>query len=176
VKLYDQVREKLRLLHYALDTEKTYLRWIDQYVRFHKVGDIWRHPRELREPEVEAFLTHLAVDRRVAASTQNQAFGAVLFLYQRVLEVDLGRVEFLRAKRPERLPVVLSAEEVRRVLAAFGRYTTKAVHSRPLSLTPSDQNRRALKLLIFPICHWLTQTEPVERNLSQTQPACGIGR
>lgn len=74
MKLYDQVRDKLRFLHYALDTEKSYLRWIDQYIRFHKVGDTWRHPRELREPEIEAFLTHLAVERKVSRSPHAAGF------------------------------------------------------------------------------------------------------
>ena len=70
-------------------------------------------------PEVEAFLTHLAADRQLAASTQNQAFSAVLFLYQKVLQIELPKVEFLRAKRPERLPVVLSVDEVRAVLGGM---------------------------------------------------------
>jgi integrase len=113
MKLYDQVRQKLRFLHYALDTEKSYLRWIDQYVRFHRQGEVWRHPRELREPEVEAFLTHLAVERRVSASTQNQAFGALLFLYRTVLEMPLDRIDAMRARNTPRLPVVLSPAEVR---------------------------------------------------------------
>ncbi len=77
MKLLEQVCDKLRFLHYALETEKSYLRWIEQYIRFHKVGENWRHPRDLREAEIEAFLTHLAVDRHVAARTQNQAFGAI---------------------------------------------------------------------------------------------------
>jgi integrase len=125
VKLYDQVRAKLRVLHYAYDTEKTYLRWIDQYLRFHKVGDTWRHPRELREPEVEAFLTHLAVDRMVSASTQNQAFGALLFLYRTVLDLPLTRLDALRARRKERLPVVLAPGEVRDLLATVDSYPTR---------------------------------------------------
>ena len=71
-------------------------------------------------PEVEAFLTHLAADRQLAASTQNQAFSAVLFLYQKVLRIELPKVEFLRTKRPERLPVVLSVDEVRAVSDEMG--------------------------------------------------------
>jgi integron integrase len=125
VKLYDQVRDKLRVLRYAYDTEKTYLRWIDQYVRFHKVGDTWRHPRELREPEVEAFLTYLAVERRVSASTQNQAFGAILFLYRTMLGIQLTNLDAIRARRAVRLPVVLAPGEVRDLLATVDSYPTR---------------------------------------------------
>jgi integrase len=125
VKLYDQVRDKLRFLHYSLDTEKSYLRWIDQFIRFHKVGDTWRHPRELREREIEAFLTHLAVDRRVAASTQNQAFGAILFLYRTVLEIPLERIDALRARRTRWLPVVLSRGEVKQLLDGLASMPTR---------------------------------------------------
>jgi integron integrase len=125
VKLYDQVRDKLRLLHYSYDTEKTYIRWIDQFVRFHKVGDTWRHPRELREPEVEAFLTHLAVHRKVSASTQNQAFGALLFLYRTVLEIPLTNLDAIRARRAVRLPVVLTPGEVRNLLATVEAYAPR---------------------------------------------------
>lgn len=74
------------------------------------------HPNDMGEPDVEAFLTHLAVNRRVAESTQNQALGAILFLYRHVLEKELGSLDAVRAKRPKRLPTVLSKDEVRRLL------------------------------------------------------------
>jgi site-specific recombinase XerD len=80
-KLLDQVRNTLRVRHYALRTEKTYLNWIKRFILFHNK----RHPKEMAEPEVEAFLTHLPVDEKVTASTQNQAFSALLFLYEHVL-------------------------------------------------------------------------------------------
>ena len=79
MKLMDQVRAKLRLLHYAWDTEKSYVRWIERYLVFHKRGPVWRHPNEMGRVEIEQFLTHLAKDRHVSASTQNQAFSALSF-------------------------------------------------------------------------------------------------
>jgi len=113
MKLMDQVRQKLRLLRYAWDTEQCYVRWIERYLQFHKRGEEWRHPREMGKPEIEAFLGHLAQERHVSASTQNQAFGALMFLYQKVLEIELPTIDALRAKRTKRLPVVLSADEVK---------------------------------------------------------------
>jgi site-specific recombinase XerD len=123
-RLLDQVRDKLRLLHYAKRTEEAYVDWIRRYILFHGQRD----PREMRTPEVEAFLTHLAVQGNVAASTQNQAFSALLFLYQWVLEIELTNVDAIRAKKPERLPLVLSVEEVRQVLNAMpeGQYRLMA--------------------------------------------------
>ena len=111
-KLLDQVRARLRTLHYSIRTEEAYVGWIRRFILFHKK----RHPREMGGPEVEAFLTHLAVEEHVAASTQNQALAALLFLYQQILEIELPRLDAIRARRPERLPVVLSREEVRAVL------------------------------------------------------------
>jgi integron integrase len=112
VKLLDQVRQKLRLLHYAIRTEEAYVDWIRRFILFHRK----RHPREMGGREVEAFLTHLAVEAHVAASTQNQALAALLFLYQKVLAVELPTLDAVRARRPRRLPVVLSVDEVRDVL------------------------------------------------------------
>ncbi len=111
-KLLDQLAAKTRLLHYSKRTESAYVDWVKRFILFHNK----RHPREMGAAEIEAFLTHLAVERNVAASTQNQAFAAILFLYQKVLEIELPTIDALRAKRPERLPVVLSVDEVRRVL------------------------------------------------------------
>jgi hypothetical protein len=73
MKLMDQLRQKLRLLHYSDDTEKSYVRWVERFLIFHKRGDIWRHPNEMGRLEIEQFLSHLACDRHVSASTQNQA-------------------------------------------------------------------------------------------------------
>jgi integron integrase len=111
-KLLDQVRVALRTRHYAIRTEEAYVDWIRRFILFHGK----RHPREMGAAEIETFLTDLAVRGRVAASTQNQALAALLFLYQNVLKIELPRVDAVRAKRPERLPVVLSADEVRAVL------------------------------------------------------------
>jgi len=112
-KLLDRVRDTIRLKHYSMSTEKTYIAWIKRYILFHDK----RHPKDMGVPEIEAFLTHLAVEERVAASTQNQALNALLFLYREVLKKDLERpIDALRAKRPKRVPTVLSKEEVRRVI------------------------------------------------------------
>lgn len=114
VSLFAVVRERLRLRHYSLRTEKSYIWWMRRYIRF--CGG--RHPRSLGATEITTFLTHLAVDNKVAASTQNQALQALLFLYRNVLEIELPLIDqVVRATRPRRLPVVLTREEVRSVLA-----------------------------------------------------------
>ena len=113
-RLLDQVRGKIRLKHYSIRTEEAYVDWIKRFVlHFDK-----RHPSEMGAREVEEFLTHLAVQGRVAASTQNQAKSALLFLYREVLEHDLPWLEDVeRAKAPKRLPVVLTQEEAQTVLS-----------------------------------------------------------
>jgi integron integrase len=111
-RLLDQARQVLRVRHYSRCTEGCYLRWITRFILFHNK----RHPRDLGAAEVEQFLTHLAVAGRVSASTQNQALNALVFLYKQVLDIDLGRFDAVRARRPKRLPVVLAAEEVAAVL------------------------------------------------------------
>ena len=123
-KLLDQVRAKIRLKHYSIRTEQAYVDWIRRYILFHGK----RHPQEMGKPEVEQFLSHLAVERNVAASTQNQALSAILFLYKEVLEKNIGWLDDVeRAKRPARLPVVLTAAEVRTVLAHLeGRHRLMA--------------------------------------------------
>lgn len=113
-RLLDQVRERIRVLHYSIRTEEAYLGWIRRFILFHDK----RHPREMGAPEVEAFLSDLATRGRVTASTQNQALSAILFLYRQVLGIELPWMEGIkRAKRPSRLPVVLTPAEVRSVLA-----------------------------------------------------------
>ncbi len=115
-KLLDHVRATMRLRHYSLRTEKTYLHWIKRFIMFHHK----RHPREMREPEVGQFLSFLATDAHVSAATQNQALNALLFLYRNVLEAPLSYINgVVRAKRPKRLPVVLSRQEVKALLAAL---------------------------------------------------------
>ncbi len=113
-KLLDQVREQIRLRHYSIRTEAVYLEWVKRFIRFHK----YRHPQDMGAAEVEAFLSDLAVRRDVAASTQNQALSAILFLYKQVLRIELPWMDgVIRARRPQRLPVVLTREEVASVLA-----------------------------------------------------------
>jgi integron integrase len=112
-KLLDRVRGTIRLKHYSIRTEKIYCDWIRRYILFHKK----RHPNEMAEAEMTEFLTHLARDGNVAASTQNQALSALLFLYKEVLKQEIGWLgEVERAKRPVKLPVVLTREEVEKVL------------------------------------------------------------
>ena len=112
-RLLDLVRDQIRLKHYSIRTERVYCEWIKRYVRFHN----YRHPSEMGAAEVEAFLSDLAVRRDVSASTQNQALAALLFLYKQVLKQDLPWLgEVVRAKKPSRLPVVLSIQEVQQVL------------------------------------------------------------
>ncbi|MEZ6057467.1 MAG: integron integrase [Planctomycetaceae bacterium] len=114
------VREKLRTLRYAWRTEQNYVMWVEQFVRFSRRKDgSWRHPREMGGADVERFLTHLAVNRRVAAATQRQAMCALLFLYQHVLEIELPRLEAMRPTRAPRIPEVLSRDEVRQLLEAM---------------------------------------------------------
>lgn len=113
-RLYDRIIEVLRVRHYSRRTEEAYIHWMRRYIEIHQ----HRHPRELGEADVNRFLTHLAVKEQVAASTQNQALSALLFLYERVLEQPLDRIEgVVRARRPKRLPVVLTVDEVSRVMA-----------------------------------------------------------
>jgi integron integrase len=110
-KLMDIVRDALRVKGYAYKTEKTYMHWIRQYVRYY----LPKHPRETGVEGVKTFLTYLAVERHVSATTQNQALAALLFLYK-VLEIDLGDVAMVRAKKSEYLPAVLSVDETLRLL------------------------------------------------------------
>src|SRR6185369_9491178 len=117
LRLLDQVREVLRLKHYSIHTERSYCDWIRRYIHFH--GMKARADLAGGEAKMEQFLSHLAVEGRVAASTQNQAFNALLFLYRQVLGQDLGQIQALRAERPVRVPVVLTAEEVKSLLAAM---------------------------------------------------------
>jgi integron integrase len=115
-RLFDKVRQKLRAKHYSYRTEQQYLYWIRRFILHHNK----RHPAELGAPEVEQFLTHLAVSGRVSASTQNQALSAVLFLYRQVLEVDLPWLNgMIRAHAPSRVPVVLPRREVQALLDAL---------------------------------------------------------
>jgi len=112
-KLLDRVRDRCRVRHLSLSTEHAYVGWIRRFILFHNK----RHPLQMGAAEVSAFLTHLAVDGHVAASTQNQALSALLFLYREVLEQDFGWLDdVVRAKKPKRLPVVFSPEEAMAVI------------------------------------------------------------
>ncbi|MBI1745772.1 MAG: integron integrase [Acidobacteria bacterium] len=113
-KLLEQVRQAIRVRHYSYRTEQAYVAWITRFIFFHGK----RHPAEMGEPEIRQFLSDLAVSKKVSASTQNQALNALLFLYRHVLNQPLGWVgDVVRAKRPKRLPMVLTRQEVKALLA-----------------------------------------------------------
>lgn len=112
-KLLDQVRAKIRVLHYSIRTEDAYAAWVRRFILFHRK----RHPLQMGKPELEAFLTHLAVDRKVSASTQSQAKAALIFLYQKVFELNLPWLDdVVVAKQPQHLPTVPTVGEARAVI------------------------------------------------------------
>ena len=108
-KLLDQIRDEIRIHHYSIRTEEAYTQWAKRFILFHNK----RHPTEMGAAEIKAFLTHLAVDESVASSTQNQALNSIMFLYKAVLNQQVDDFSnFIRAKRPQKLPVVLNKVEV----------------------------------------------------------------
>jgi len=110
--LLEQVRDIIRIKHYSIRTEETYINWIKRFISFHK-----RHPKHMGAREIEQFLSHLATELNVASSTQNQAFNAILFLYRNVLKIELNeRIDALRAKKPRKIPTVLTKAETMEVI------------------------------------------------------------
>src|SRR5581483_11273456 len=115
-KLFEQIRDHMRSRHYSYGTEQTYLFWIKRYIFFNNK----RHPKDLGAQAIKRYLTYLAVEKHVAASTQNQAFNALMFLYKEIIQVELGQLQGIpRAQQPQRLPAVLTQYEVQRILAAL---------------------------------------------------------
>src|SRR5512134_953162 len=115
-KLLDRLREALRSRHYSRRTDHCYCHWVKRFIFFHHV----RHPADMAESEINAFLTHLAVKEKVSASTQNQALSALLFLYRYVLDREIGDLgEVIRARKPRHLPVVMTREEVKSLLSCL---------------------------------------------------------
>lgn len=113
-RLLDRLRHELRCRHYSRKTEDAYRSWVIRFVRYHNL----KHPEDMGEKEINAFLSHLAIRRRVSASTQNQALSALLFLYRHVLGRGIGDLgDVIRARKPKRLPIVLTREEVRDVMS-----------------------------------------------------------
>jgi integron integrase len=112
--LLNNIRNKIRLKHYSYQTEKSYVSWAKRYIYFHNK----KHPKDMGKPEIEAFLTHLAVNRKVSPSTQNQAFNALLFLYEQVLDISIKNenIQALRAKTKTYIPVVLTHDEVKNII------------------------------------------------------------
>jgi integron integrase len=109
----ESVREEIRTRHYSLKTEKAYLAWIKQYIRFHDT----KHPRDMGKVEIEHFLSYLANQRKVSASTQSQALCAIIFVYNNVLKIDISDLKYGYAKKPKKLPTVIDRDEASRVLA-----------------------------------------------------------
>ena len=139
MKLLDQVRDVLRKRHYSIRTEHAYVDWIKRYIFFHDK----RHPQEMGAPEISRFLSYLATEKHVAASTQNQALNALVFLYKQVLQTEVGELgPTERAKKPERLPTVMSRGEAGRLLA-----TLTGIHQlmgqTPLWMWPASDGVRA---------------------------------
>lgn len=112
-KLLDQIRSRLRLLRYSMRTESVYLKWIKDFLQYNGL----RHPKEMAEPEIERYLTYLAVHKHYSASAQTQALSAILFLYSEILKIELLHINSVRASRSKRLPVVLSQSEIRALLS-----------------------------------------------------------
>ncbi|HRJ58816.1 MAG TPA: integron integrase [Anaerolineales bacterium] len=113
-KLLDQYRDHIRLKQYSPRTEKTYIQWVREYILYHNK----RHPKEMGAPEINQFITHLVVDRKASASTQNQVISAILFLYRNVLHIELDQTDlgFIRPKRSKRVPTVLSKDEAKTII------------------------------------------------------------
>jgi integron integrase len=140
-RLLEQVHDRMRQKHYSPRTERSYKDWIIRYVHYHGM----KHPAEMREAEITAYLTYLAVVRRVSASTQNQALAALLFLYKEILRIELGWCDqIVRAKRPVRIPVVLTREEVRAILSRMHgvtRLMAALIYGTGMRLTECTQLR-----------------------------------
>ena len=114
LKLLDRVRYRIRLKSYSIRTEQAYTGWVRRFIIFHNK----RHPEDMGKAEIEAFLSYLAINRHVAASTQNQAFNALLFLYRNVLEIEFpDNINAFRSKRPSRLPTVLTHSEAVKIIS-----------------------------------------------------------
>lgn len=117
-KLLDQVRQAIRMRHYSAKTEESYVHWIKRFIFFHNK----RHPAEMAEKEIAQFLSSLANESHISASTQNQALNAILFLYREALGKNIGYVDgVVRAKKPRRLPVILTKDEVKNILVRLNR-------------------------------------------------------
>ena len=144
-RLLERYREEMLVRRYAKRTITSYVSWVRRYLRFHHL----RHPREMGQDEINAFLTHLAVTEKLSISSQNQALGALLFLYRTVLGGDVGSLEgVVRGHRPQRLPVVLTENEVRRVLSNLQgtpALVAQILYGSGLKLIKSPCYRRASK-------------------------------
>src|SRR5436190_7032403 len=152
-KLLDQVREVMRLRHYSIRTEQSYCDWIRRYVKFHRMQSR-EELAEVSGGKVEMFLSDLAVNGHVSASTQNQAFNALLFLYREILKQPFENVQAVRADRPVRVPIVLTTEEARQIITAMSgvpQIVVKLLYGSGLRLKASEALAR---------CHALNTLQP----------------
>ena len=161
-KLLDLAREILRRKHYSIRTEETYVGWITRYIYFHNK----RHPKDMGVPEIEEFLTHLAVDRNVSPSTQNQAFNALLFLYRNVLNISLEgqKINAVRARKKRNLPVVMTKDEVKKVIMAMSgvnQLMAKLIYGSGFRLM------ECIRLRVHDICLLYTSPSPRDRQKSR---------
>lgn len=151
-RLMDEVHAAFRAHHYSFYTERAYSAWILKFIRFNNL----RHPKEMGEQEIQTYLSYLATEQHVSASTQNQALSALLFLYRKVLGQDLDWMsDVVRAKRPVRIPIVLSKAEVSRVLDAMhgqSRLMAKIMYGGGLRVVECCQLR--VRRLISIFCNW----------------------
>src|SRR5574341_193833 len=165
-KLLDQLRKAIRIKHYSYSTEKTYVHWAKRYILFHNK----RHPAEMGAPEIEAFLSHLAQEGNVSASTQNQAFNAILFLYRNVLKIELtAPVYALRAKRSQHLPTVLSKNEVNQMLGGMHQLMARLLYGCGLRLM--ECLRLRVKDIDFEQCQIVVREGKGEKDRLTMLPA-----
>ena len=178
-KLLDQVRDALRTKHYSYRTEQTYIDWIKRYIIFHKK----QHPKDLDVAEIREFITHLAKERKVATSTQNQALSAILFLYRIVLQKEMNLTpELVHPSRPQRLPTVLTHAEAMSVINSMRgvpRIMTKILYGSGLRLTPA----LALQVQVWNVCASESETSTlniirslyaVAKAMTTASPSCPI--
>ncbi|MFO7750093.1 MAG: phage integrase N-terminal SAM-like domain-containing protein, partial [Desulfobacteraceae bacterium] len=142
LKLMDQVRQILRYHHYSYRTEQTYCAWISRYIKYHGCE---KHPAQMGKNEIESFLSHLAVDGKVSASTQKQALNSVVFMYKNVLDLNIeDQIEHIRAKKRKHLPVVMTKEETKKVLSMMSGthlLMAKLMYGSGLNFLPAERKR-----------------------------------
>lgn len=172
-KLLDQVRERVRVKHYSYRTEQTYVDWIKRFILFHNK----KHPKDMGGEQISEFLTHLAVKGQVSASTQNQALCAIVFLYKNVLNIDPGEFSKIQwAKRPKRLPVVFSKDEVTRILTEMsGMYKIMATLLYGSGLRLSECLRLRIKDIDFHYQQITIRSGKGDKDRSTVLPESVVG-
>jgi site-specific recombinase XerD len=161
-KLFDRIHETFRLKHLSPRTEKSYLYYIKDFLRFHHM----RHPRDLGADAIRQYLSYLAVEKQVAASTQNIALSALLFLYKQVLTIELPYIDNIeRAKQPDRLPVVFTQEEVRQILAELEGLPHLVTRHDPKSSALRDPPRQNHKTRQLPHLPSFLRYSPAPKRL-----------